>query len=254
MVLGPFDILSLVVIGIVLSIFLILYIKICKIRELPLNHKIFYGLTFLPLSLFIFCGILFQIITDYSFAFVLYILISGQLLLIMISDAAGNTTARKLRFGRMALYSIGYAIGIIAMAFLYIFIFIYILILGTVYSLFVDRIVLFGIVGGIIFILSLWGFSKEEKYGTNGKMKGTALSWANGIFLILLLATILEGIFSVIDLITFQQYGYYLIVNIEIFPHYNSLAGILYLPIGIVLFILSLRKLIRDYRYRKQFY
>ena len=252
--LNVFDVLSLVVVGIDLGFFLFFYIAVWKIRELPLSHRILYGIIFIPLSLFIFCGILFQGITDYSFAVVLYLLISGQLFLIMISDAGGNTTARKLRFGRMALYSIGYAIRIIAITFLYILIFINIIVLGTVGTIYVDRLVLFGVVGSIIFILSLWGFSKEEKYGTGGKMKGTALTWANVVFLILLLIIIDEGIFSVIDLITFQQYGYYLIVNIGIFPNYNSLAGALYLPIGIVLLILSLRKLRRDYRYRKQFY
>jgi len=224
-----------------------------KVEELPLSHKIFYGALFIPLSLFLFCGILFQVITDYSFTFILYLLITGQLLLIMISDAAGDKTVRKLRFGRMFLYSIGFAIGIISIVFLYL-LFTTVLILGNEGSIRVDRLSVFGIIGTIIFILSLWGFKKEEKYGTEGKMKGTVVFWATIVLWALSIPTITCGASSIIDLIVFQQYGYHLLINIGIYPNYNFLAGVVYLPIGVLLFILSLRKMRRDHRYRKQFY
>ena len=237
-----FDVWSLVIIGIDLGFFLFLYITVWKIRALPLSHKIFYGIIFIPLSLVIFCGILFQVITDYSFAFIIYLLISGQLLLIMISDAAGDTMVRKLRFGRMALYSIGYAIGIIAITFLYLLL-TTIIVLGTVGTIRVDMVIAIGIVGSVIFILSLWGFSKEEKYGTGGKMKGTALTWGNIVLFVFSLVTTIMGIETLADMLVWHLQ-----------PNMNYLAGILYFPIGIVLLILSLRKLRRDYRYRKQFY
>ena len=62
------------------------------------------------------------------------------------------------------------------------------------------------------------------------------------------------GLMTIIDLINFHLYGYYLIIAIESYPAYNFLAGVLSFPIGLALLCLSLRKVIKDYRYRQQFY
>ncbi len=252
LVLDVWGILSLVMIGIVLCIFLFLYIMVWKVGELPLSHKIAYGALFIPLSLFLFCAILFQLIPDYSLALVIYFLLVGHLFVVMLSDAAGDYAARRVRVGRVLLYFIGYAIGLVAIGFLFGLVFIFMILFGTVGTMRVDRILGFGIIGSIIFILSLWGLKKEEKYGTEGKAKGTAAFYVNVVFLVFLTQIIVLGVFSVIEFIHFQIYGYYLIINIGIHPNYNVVAGVLYFPIGVPLYILSLRKLLRDKRARKQ--
>ncbi|HUX99898.1 MAG TPA: hypothetical protein VMV49_10110 [Candidatus Deferrimicrobium sp.] len=254
--LGAFEIASLIVILIILGIFIFLYIAVWTFEDLPLSHKIFYGAFFIPLSILFFCGILLQFITDYTFAFVIYILIAVQFLFFMISDAGGEETVRKIRIGRFILYAIGYAVGIVGVLFLFITIFIYAIIFGTssLSAFYADRAILFGIVGTLFFFLSIWGIAKEERYGTGGEMKGSALFYANILFLPLTLIMIAIGLMTIIDLINFHLYGYYLIIAIESYPAYNFLAGVLSFPIGLALLCLSLRKVIKDYRYRQQFY
>ena len=254
--LDAFGIVSLILILVIFSVFIFFYILVWKTEEVPLTHKILYGGLFVPITFYLFFGILFQFVEDHALSFLIYVLIAGQILIIMISDSSGDETVRKLRFGRFFLYSIGFAIGLFAFFVLYFLVFIFVIVFGIshISTWHVDRMVLVMIVGIIIFLFSLWGFSKEEKYGTEGKMKGTALFWATMVLWAFSLVTIMLGLFTVIDLIFFQQYGHYLIINIEIFPDYNFLAGASYFPIGIVLFILSWRKIRRDHRYRKQFY
>ncbi len=246
MQLDAFGIVSLILISVIFSIFILFYILVWKTEEVPLTHKIFYGGLFVPITFYLFFGILFQFIEEYTLSFLIYLLIAGQILLIMISDNSGDDTVRKLRFGRLILYSIGYAIGLLGFFVLYFLVFMFVIPLGissVPSTWYVDRMVLTIIVGIIIFLLSLWGFQKEEKYGTEGQMKGTALSWANLVLWVFSLATILFGIILIGDMLVWHSH-----------PEMNYLTGFLYLPIGIALFILSLRKLIRDYRYRKQFY
>ena len=131
---------------------------------------------------------LFQLIPDYSLAFVIYLFITAQLLLIMISDAGSDESVRKIRVGRFVLYAIGLGIGIIGVLFLYITVFMYSIIfwISSLSNFYADRVILFGIVGTVFFILSLWGIAKEERYGTGGQMKGSALFYTNIIFMILL--------------------------------------------------------------------
>jgi hypothetical protein len=246
-VLSPFDIICLVVIGIILSIYLFFYIMVWKVRDLPLSHKIFYGGFFISLSLLLFCSILLQLLPDYSLAFVIYVLISAQLLLSMLSDTGGKESARKMRVGRVVLYGVGLVIGVII---LYIVVFIYAILFGftSLNDFYADKATLFGLVGTVFFILSLWGIAREERYGTGGAMKGSMFTWANLIFLFLFLLTLIFGLLSILDLLLYDQYYFY------IHPGYNYIAGVLYFPIGITLFILSVRKLRRDIRNRKQYY
>ncbi|HUY00368.1 MAG TPA: hypothetical protein VMV49_12480 [Candidatus Deferrimicrobium sp.] len=249
MQLGAFEIVSLIIILIILGIFIFLYITIWKIEDLPLSHKIFYGAFFIPLSLLFFCGILLQFITDYTFAFVIYILIALQSLFFMISDASGKETVRKIRVGRFILYAIGYAIGIIGVLFLYITVFLLIIPFGisSLDVFYADRVILFGIIGTLFFLLSLWGIATEERYGTGGHMKGSALFWANFVAIILFLGTAWMGLLSILDLLFWHKLPL-------MWSYVNYPVLVLYFPIGLILLILSILKLRRDYRYRKQYY
>ncbi len=235
---------------IILSIFIFLYIPLWKIEEVPLAHKIFYGAFFIPLTFVIFFAILYHLIADYSLTLVIYLFIFTQLTLTMLSDAGGDETVRKFRYGRMVLYSIGLGIGIIGIVVLFVIIFINILVLGisSLSYFYVDRVIIFGICGTIIFIFSVWGIAKEEQYGTGGVMKGSALFYANMMAMILFFCLTCIGLFSILDLLLWQQS--YLQNN----PQYNYIVGVSYFPIGLILLILSILKLRRDYRYRKQFY
>jgi len=167
----------------------------------------------------------------------------------MISDAGSDERVRKIRVGRFVLYAVGFGIGIIGVLFLYISVFMYSIVLGisSLSSFYADRVILFGIVGTVFFILSLWGIAKEERYGTGSQMKGSAFFYANIIFMILLFGIVIIGLFSILDLLFWHKLPH-------TWPDYNYIAGVLYLPVGIILFILSILKLRRDYRYRKQYY
>ncbi|NVM30346.1 MAG: hypothetical protein HWN65_15985 [Candidatus Helarchaeota archaeon] len=241
---GVFDVFSLIMIGIILSIFIFLYGRVWKIEEVPLTPINLYGASFVPLSIGFFCGILFQVVVAYEFTLLFYVLIAGQILLIMISDSSGDETVRKLRYGRLALYLIGYCLGFVGIIFLYILVFLHMLFFGisSLSTIRVDwNVLLFLIVGTIIFISSLWGFSNEEKYSlhdTEGEMKVTALAFANIVLATFSLATTICGVVVLGDLLFWHRR-----------TGMNYLAGVLYLPIGIVLLILSTRKL---RRYRKQ--
>ncbi|HUX99273.1 MAG TPA: hypothetical protein VMV49_06930 [Candidatus Deferrimicrobium sp.] len=249
MALGAFDIVSLILILVILGVFIFLYIATWTVEDLPLSHKIFYGAFFIPLSLLFFCGILLQFITDYTFAFVIYVFIAVQFLLFMISDASGEETVRKIRIGRFILYVIGYGIGIVGVLFLYFTVFFDVILFGTssFSEFYADRVILFGIVGTLFFLVSLWGIATEERYGTGGRMKGSAFFWANIVFMILFFGTAWMGLLSILDLLFWHK----LLLT---WSYFNYIAGVLYLPIGLLLLILSIVKMKRDYRYRKQFY
>ena len=110
-----------------------------------------------------------------------------------MSDIAGDKNVRRLRGGRMIFYSVCLGIGLIALIALYIIIFMGILVFGVPIQNIVKKnlnhLLIFVIFGCILFIISIWGINKEEKYGTEGKLKGSALTWLNMIFLIISLVT-----------------------------------------------------------------
>lgn len=167
----------------------------------------------------------------------------------MISETTGKETVNKIRIGRYIFYAFGFGIGIFGVLLLYIVQF-YLMLFGisSLSEFNTANVIGIGFFGAIFFIFSLWGIAKEEVYGTGGKMKGSALSWANIILFIMSYGMIIVGLISILDLLFWNQHA------LQVYPNFNYIAGVLYFPIGIILFILSLLKLRRDYRYRRQFY
>lgn len=241
---------SLIVIGFNSIIFIMIYVATWSTKEISFSHKVAYGIIFIFTSFIVYLVIIFQLSENPSLALFINIFVSVNLLSIMMSDIAGDENVRRLRVGRMIFYSICLGIGLIALIALYIIIFMGILVFGVPIQNIVKKnlnhLLFFVIFGCILFIISIWGINKEEKHGTEGKLKGSALTWLNIIFLIISLVTFTVGLTTLGDI---GEYHF-----LQIYPNYNYILGVLYFPIGLFCLIISIWKLIKDYRYRKQFF
>ena len=170
MQLDPLQILSVVIIGLFSISFLFIYIRVCRSYEIKRGSKIVSGIGYLiTTSIF-----LILILNFYNEA-VMVLLLPGIVFcmlildLIVLTDAVQHYRQKKVRYFRLALAFVGFFIGLIGIIFLYI--------LGVIMvpigalDFYVDRMVLVGIMGCIMFGLSAWGIIKGERFQSETRLR-----------------------------------------------------------------------------------